>query len=164
MTAVQNKKRVLLAFLYLVLALWVGFIFYNSSLCADDSNESSGFFVRFFIERIMGLDFESTDEDTLAFVTKLVRKAAHFTEYAILSAILFFIVVLYRGMCAMCVVIPTATSFVIAMLDELSQRFASGRSPQISDVLIDTAGALIASLVLLFALSLITKIKEKYVR
>lgn len=160
MSSKMYAKKVVLVALYVLLAFWIVFIFYNSSLCADDSNASSGVFVRFFVEKIMRLDFEGANENTIAFVTKVIRKLAHFTEYAILASLSFLILFLHGKKLWLCAVAPTSFCALVAVLDEYSQRFASGRSPQMSDVLIDTAGGLFASLILIVLILIISKFNK----
>ena len=126
----------------------MGAIFYLSSQPAPQSQElSDGLLYRLLT--FFGLE----DETMIARYGKLIRKIAHFVEYAALglSTGLFFtelfsgsIKALRRGgywACGLC--------GLYALSDELHQRFVPGRSMQLSDVLLDCAGALTAILFLL---------------
>lgn len=83
-----------------------------------------------------------------AWVTNfLVRKAAHFTEYLVLGALVT------RGFDRRYAAHPQAL-FAIAValvavpsIDETIQLFVSGRSGQVTDVLIDCAGAATGALI-----------------
>jgi VanZ family protein len=78
-----------------------------------------------------------------------VRKCAHMCEYAFL----FFLcrrafLLTAPGFHGTSGLWPLALSFFYAMTDEFHQLFVPGRSAQFNDVLIDTAGATIAWLLL----------------
>lgn len=79
----------------------------------------------------------------------IVRKLAHFTEFAILGMLLSGIVLvrfekpdLYHLSYALLIVLAAA------VIDESIQLFTPGRSSQVTDVLIDTSGGL-AGIILL---------------
>ena len=84
-----------------------------------------------------------TDADLMAF---LVRKAAHFTEYAILGVLargLFGSLHAERG------VRPLPAGLLVAfvpVVDECIQLFVPGRSGQLTDVLIDLSGVIVGAL------------------
>jgi len=76
-----------------------------------------------------------------------VRKLAHFTEYAVLFTVLA--VALRRAYsrlsAASIAVISLAVSVVFAASDEFHQIFVAGRTPALSDVWLDSCGALLAA-------------------
>ena len=74
-----------------------------------------------------------------------IRKAAHFSEYALLGAMLFFT---YRSYTVKwkTFFIPALLAAAVPFLDEGLQFFSEGRSPQLTDVGIDLAGALFGML------------------
>jgi VanZ family protein len=76
----------------------------------------------------------------LGFWDTLLRKAAHFTEYAILGALLLR--ALGRELPAF------AAGVLYAVSDELHQHFVSGRHASPVDVLIDAAGIALGILAL----------------
>lgn len=67
-----------------------------------------------------------------------VRKTAHFTEYAILGFLLTGAASLSIGWKSF--LYPGITGVLYAASDEFHQLFVPGRSGQISDVLLDSAG------------------------
>lgn len=97
----------------------------------------------FFIPLLHWL-FPQASEQTLERMHFYIRKSGHFTEYFILS----FLVL--RGIRAgrreirlgwMAITLLAVASY--ASLDEFHQRFVPGRTPTVSDVLLDTiAGAI----------------------
>lgn len=90
-----------------------------------------------------------------------VRKGAHMTEFAILSVLLFLwlglweMTLLRRGMTAF-----LATAFYAAS-DEFHQLFVPGRSGRVSDVLIDSSGALLGVIFFILLCKLIQIIRRR---
>lgn len=76
----------------------------------------------------------------------IVRKAAHFTEYAILGILWSLVLSTYPKLKGSRGLIAFAASGIWAILDEFHQSFVAGRTPAIIDVCIDSAGALAAIL------------------
>lgn len=94
--------------------------------------------------------------DTLAFgiIHHLIRKSAHFTEYAILSALWFRAVrvglpAVWQARWAL---LGLAVSLSVAILDEFHQSFVPSRTSSGYDVLLDFCGALFAQLLIWYAL------------
>lgn len=120
-------------------------IFIESAMPGDMSGAQSGFFVRIIVS------ITGADPDTAGFV---IRKLAHFTEYAILGICIMINVLDWykvrfssievnssyslkaRHLWSLAWIVGTA----YAMTDELHQRFVPGRSGEIRDVCIDAAG------------------------
>ena len=69
----------------------------------------------------------------------LVRKLAHFTEFACLGALLTWLF----GMLSKPLLIALPCGFLVACVDETIQRFVPDRGPAFRDVLIDTSGVLV---------------------
>lgn len=146
--------------LLLLLVLQMILIFTMSSFGSDSSNAQSNQIIHVLHQVFPNLSNEHSffGASNLVFI---VRKAAHFTEYAILG-LLFFLV--YRAYLAKLsdtklsdvkfsdaklFLFALCSSFLYACTDELHQLFVSGRSGQFTDVLIDTLGALFGCLLLL---------------
>jgi VanZ family protein len=94
--------------------------------------------------------FGHMDSRTFELIHFLIRKSAHFTEYAILS-VLFFRAA--RGELAgfwrmRWALLGLAVSLSVAMLDEWHQSFVPSRTSSVRDVLLDLCGALFAQLLL----------------
>lgn len=103
-------------------------IFYFSSQNAEQSTQTSAWFLQF-----------------LPFSMHIVRKLAHFTIYAMLGFNTFYMYKNYGVKHS--ALYALVTCILYACSDEWHQSFVSGRSPQITDICIDTCGAL--SLILL---------------
>ena len=148
----KRHKRPLLL---LLLVLQMIVIFTMSSFGSDSSNAQSNQIIHVLHQVFPNLsnDHSFFGVSNLVFI---VRKAAHFTEYAILG-LLFFLV--YRAYFvkltnakfsnAKFLFFALCSSFLYACTDELHQLFVSGRSGQFTDVLIDTLGALFGCLLVM---------------
>lgn len=138
--------------LLLVLSLML-MIFCFSAQPAEESDETSGFFVSLIL-KLLFPDFESLDPDAKAALVQtasfFVRKAAHFTEYTLLGFALMLHAAALREKKGLR--FPGTTACIIGSLyavsDELHQIFVPGRSGEGKDVLLDSAGVLLGVLLL----------------
>ncbi len=141
-----NKKST--RYIWILPVLWMCLIFAFSSQPGNDSSRMSGGVTR-IIESIAGFFNINTGRFDLHLI---VRKSAHFLEYAILGALFFtafhsasgrpFPRAGWRaGLRAQ------AAGMGYAVTDELHQWFVPGRSCQVRDMLIDSCGVLLAVLI-----------------
>ena len=115
------------------------FIFCQSALPAELSQQESGVVVR-FLAGVTGLE-----EGLVSFV---VRKGAHFLEYLVLGISLFWTVQDLRERrghvadrpAGKAVLVPWVVGVLYAVTDEVHQYFVPGRSCELRDVLIDACG------------------------
>jgi len=86
----------------------------------------------------------------------LLRKLAHFTEFACLGMLLTWLVAMLRkpGWLSL------LGGFLVASADETIQRFVPDRGPSVKDVMIDTAGVAVGICVLLVGHAILKKKKE----
>ena len=140
----------------MLIALTVGFIWINSALSGEDSGELSGK-VRDIMEKV--LVFLHAPQGLTDFLLTNVRKVAHFVEYAAIGAEL---ALLWSGIKWGAQGFWNALSSVLAIsvLDETIQLLATDRGPQITDVLLDTAGGLTAILIVYFFVTIIAGIRK----
>jgi VanZ family protein len=73
----------------------------------------------------------------------LIRKTAHVTEYVMLAVSVAFPLYVYGVKGLWLVLMAGSFCVVFAGLDEFHQSFVDGRSPQTTDVLIDSCGVMI---------------------
>ena len=168
------------------LVLWCAFIFYMSARVASDSDALSlGFAGRFLHLVVPGFsDMSAADQLALAkSINHPVRKLAHFTEYLVLGILAVNALRLHiswskRNLKSKAVARPAALparnttapsrniltpalswAFCIlyAASDEFHQLFVPGRAGLITDVCIDSAGALLGILLFLTALHLTSR-------
>jgi VanZ family protein len=130
-------------------------IFSFSQQSGKESAELSGEIT----EEVVHLIVENYDQlspeqqiDAKEQISFVVRKLAHFTEYLILGLLLFQLVRTYTIKRSKEALISWGVGTLYAASDELHQMFSDGRSPQVRDVCIDSAGVLTGVLVTLLFL------------
>ena len=109
---------------------WMIALFLLSTTVFSASNTSR------FIEPALRWIFPTAAPATIALMHALIRKAAHFTNYAILFWLLI------RGPLRNRPFLALACCVAYAFTDEAHQVFAGGRGPSLYDVALDSSGAL----------------------
>ena len=140
-------------------------IFYFSSKPATISGESSLTISQTLLkayENITDLSYEEPiRQQALLDLDHIVRKTAHFIEYAILAAAWVFHFMLRRKGYRIGVVLSILITSLYAASDEFHQIFVVGRSGQISDVLLDSCGAVTGALLFLSLIIMLRKQRNK---
>lgn len=125
---------------WIAVFIWMGIIFYMSHQPAHVSNELSK-----EVAKVIAVNFDMTanEEFQLGSFNGMIRKYAHFFLYLILGMVVIFGLnkVGVRGKKAVLLSIAICVAFAIT--DEWHQLFVPGRGAQISDVLIDSCGAIV---------------------
>lgn len=133
----DSRRKVFFAFVPLV--LWIGVIFYFSGPEASFNQTSRiiGPLLHFFFPDIM--------PETQATIHAIVRKTAHFTEYAVLAflAVRAFLTSAVSMLSQMPFLLALFLVVLIASLDEFNQSFEASRTGSFWDVLIDISGGLV---------------------
>lgn len=153
-TNIKNKIYLLLAI------LWMGTIFYLSNQPAEISTAQSGGVIELLsnIPIIGSLVSAMMEVDIAQFI---IRKAAHMSAFCIL-AILWFLAIYKPNNNIKSTSMKAFTFTVIyACTDEIHQLFVQGRSGEIRDVMIDSTGALIGTIIIYFTVKTINKRKNK---
>lgn len=162
---IQRKSHNIRFVAYLTITIFIMiFIFFQSSLPADTSQEESDIIVR-LISR-----FTDRDAELLSFI---VRKLAHFTEYTLLGLFISLTAKehynkkhyhdehFHKGQFLIRIfIIPLICGVLYAASDEIHQRFVPGRSCELRDVLIDTCGVLLGVLIVNICQHLIARKKK----
>ena len=138
-----NKRFTIFLLIYI---LWTLFIFSFSMQTGEESAAVSGGIVASLIEWFFGPEFAYAAE-----LEHLIRKAAHFTEYFVLGVLLSSTI--RETKCKKLVLAPWGIGTLIAACDETIQLFSNGRSGQLSDVMLDSAGVVCGCLFLHFFIS-----------
>lgn len=138
-------------------------IFWFSAKDGTASGGMSGGLIRFFAVRVSP-GFSQLDAAEQAAVVEswqfAVRKLAHFSEYAVLGGLYAAAIRLSlngrsgRGAAALRTGLPLLLGLAYAAGDEWHQAFVPGRGPAVRDVLIDFAGVLAGTLLVLAAAAL----------
>lgn len=119
----------------LLLVVWMGVIFMFSS---QNGEESSGISNGILLALMNVVPMENLSIDTLSF---FIRKAAHFTEYAILGLLVY---INLECKDKRHLVWSVLFCFIYAISDEIHQYFVPMRACSPIDVIIDTSGAIFA--------------------
>ncbi len=115
---------------WLPVVLWGILIFSMSTSTFSAMNTST------VIEPMLRGLFPLVSTETISVLHALVRKSAHFTEYAVLFWLLL------RGPMEGRPYMALTVCIVYAFLDEGHQMFVPGRTPSLYDVALDSTGAL----------------------
>ena len=143
---------------WILVLLWMSVIFVFSSQDASVSSQSSGVVSDAIIEVIEDTFPDTTiSEDTFEFT---LRNAAHFFLYFVLGLLLLHALHFYQLKWISLIGYSLLIVIVYALTDELHQYYVPGRAFEISDLLIDTFGAMIGIALLSIFYSQRRKINE----
>ncbi|MBR2405178.1 MAG: VanZ family protein, partial [Clostridia bacterium] len=113
--------------------LWMYVIFSFSAKSAAESGADSMFItdyiIRFFIN--------NPSQYLLDIIETIIRKLAHFTEYAVLGALVCYCMRSF-GVGIKLLAYSILICFVYAVSDEVHQYFVPGRACRVYDMLVDT--------------------------
>lgn len=115
----------------ILLIIWMIIIFIMSSFNGESSGNQSNFIVN-----IISQIFSISNINYLSFI---IRKLAHFTEYFILGIL---VINNFKKINKKIIFGSIIFCMLYAFTDEFHQLFVSGRSGQIIDVLIDSFGSM----------------------
>ena len=178
------KKRTLKRTILTALTIaWMIFIFFMSSMEQEESASQSSTVIDFVCSVFVRGYSEMPPAGKLEMQEKLtfpVRKGAHMTEYAILGMLLSLTVYEYiveyeffamknstllseREEIAEKTAFPPALvlGLLYACSDEIHQTFVRGRSGEVRDVLVDTAGVLAGALLIAYILPALSGWRKK---
>ncbi len=146
MNSKENKKKIYI--LNALIVIMLIFIWGHSMVPAVQSSEESGYWATYLIPILKMFVGEKLATEYL------VRKLAHFSEYAVFGFIVSLRVKQSQKLDIKLIGKSEGASFLTAFLDE-SIQVVSGRGPMITDVWIDSLGAftgiLICSLIVFVA-------------
>ena len=147
----------------LLTVLWLGFIFSNSLQDAEQSSEASS-----TVQEIVNEVAQSIGVKKPISITA-IRKSSHFIEFAVLGALvcvdlmaLGAVPTKKRSPRASLFFLPSiAICALFASVDEILQNFSEGRGPSVSDVLLDTSGAIAATLIFMLIYITVYAVQKK---
>lgn len=125
--------------------LWMGLIFWFSAQNGDRSSALSGGLIEKIASMITPHFADWTEEQQAEVIAQwqfIVRKLAHFTEYALLGVLMMLALSAHTHRMLSQILIAAAIGLLYAAGDEWHQSFVPGRGPGIRDVCIDFLGAL----------------------
>ena len=157
--------------LFFVIAIMLT-IFLFSAQTAQDSSKLSGEIVEIVIKIVLPHYDELPEiqqQQIKEKVTLIVRKLAHFTEFAVLGFFLILHLISYRPYIKSFnnkLLIRAGISCVIGILyavsDEFHQMFVTNRYSSIYDILIDSSGVLFGISILIIFFNSFIKLFSKY--
>lgn len=151
----KHKKRIAITFLIVAAGCVLG-MFYFSNQNGDRSNGISEDIV-LHILNLLSISPDSSIK-VMDLANFVIRKLAHFSEYTVLGiglcGLMRVLVKRYWGITAI------VLGAVLASLDEFHQLFIPGRSAMVSDVVIDTCGVVVGSII--FTLIILLQEKKRW--
>lgn len=125
---------------YAPLLLWMSFIFFASTAEFSASNTSR------VLEPLLRWFFPRINEETIDLAHLFVRKAAHFTEYALFAflAARAFLGSRHDALRRHWLLAAFALITLYSLSDEFHQSFVPTRTASIYDSMIDTVGGFVA--------------------
>ncbi len=135
-------------FAIILLTIWLIVIFLFSSKGLKESNSTSYKITDAVVPIVESKNTTIKEKEQLrADVNYIIRKTAHFTEYAILGILFFNVLRFYDMDKRKKIIYALIFCILYASSDEFHQVFSSGRSPMIKDVIIDSCGSLAGILI-----------------
>lgn len=127
---------------YAPVVVWIGVIFYLSSDQGSMSQTSR------FIRPLLEFLFPAAPEETLRIYHGYIRKAAHFTEYAVLAFLAVRAFAASARLHKWRYILPLLLVTCVAAIDEFNQSFEFSRTGSILDVMLDISGSVVMIAVL----------------
>lgn len=147
--------------LFILIIIWMCIIF---NFSAQDSNESLNTSNEVIIKTAEVIKKEKlTEPEKKSLIKKFivpVRKSAHFFLYFVLGILVFLFVSEYIRIKKKTILLTVISCFIYACTDEIHQLFSDGRTARILDVIIDTCGALISSILCYLTYFIYKRIKK----
>lgn len=154
-----NKKEILLRTIFTAFTLaLIIFIWIHSLAPADKSSQESANVLNFLNRILTKLQLNADLTDFI------VRKLAHFLEFTAFGAVFSATYIIYTNQLVKNIPNMLFILLAVPVIDETIQYFSPGRSPQVSDVLLDFGGCvtgLIFTSLVFIAIKLLKKKKEK---
>ena len=142
-----NKSKKAAAVFWILTAVVMGLVFFFSAQPADESAVQSSFILD-FLSKIFG-SMELSDF--------IVRKSAHFCEFALLCFMFNWSFYFTKGKTQR--ILSLCLTSAYAASDEFHQLFVEGRSCELKDWAIDTAGAAAGLMVFVILILIINKLQ-----
>lgn len=138
-------KKIVCVLSFVPVVMWMVLIFSFSAAPAVESSETSDGISYKIIKAVAGLPFLDWEEEDLEEKAEIlhvpIRKAAHFSEYALLAVLWVIPLGCMTKTNKKRMTVALLLCIMYAASDEIHQLFVPGRDGNVKDVLIDTAGA-----------------------
>ncbi len=131
---------------FILIILCMTFIFSLSADSGEVSEKKSDSVIVKFTETILHRKLTEVEKEKyIERSVKVVRKTAHFTLYFILGLLIISFLKEF-GLSKKSIIISIIVVLLYACSDEIHQTFVAGRSGEVLDVLIDTVGGSLATI------------------
>lgn len=155
-----DKKIQIKILKIILIIIWMIAIFIFSSQKGTESGNTSRKFTIAIIQIITGKNL-ALEDPFVEGIQLFIRKMAHFTIYAIGGFLIMNYAYTIKNTMKQKILYSIAFGAGYAVTDELHQFFVSGRSAQVLDVAIDTAGVIIGVLIYLALRKLAEFVRNK---
>lgn len=157
----KGNARILSNIAGILALVWMCVIFAFSAQTKEESGAVSGGFSYRVVNTTGKLLHLNIDDEKVREIANsiehFVRKGAHMTEYAILAILLYAWLRGWQVSRIKTACVAAGFAVLYACSDEFHQLFVAGRAGRISDVLIDSAGAILGLALFLFISQLLRK-------
>ncbi len=165
----MNKQKLKIIISYILVILWMIVIFMFSNVDSYHSNSTSKGAINKVVDKVdegaVNVGIKDKPLNTLEkqnIVNEInlpVRKIIHFTEYLILC--LLWINALRVSNIKYKYIISILICIIYAFTDEYHQTFINGRTGQLLDVLIDSSGVIVGSIIYYIGSKIFKKVSKK---
>ena len=158
----KMKKNIERIILLILLLGTFSIIFGFSSQDGEKSGSISKKITEEIVKRIPQIQEKEQEERELITqrTEKVIRKIAHFSIYTVVGILLMALVSTYQIKEKNKIIISIIIGITYACSDEIHQSFIPGRSPMITDVIIDTMGVILGILLILLGKVIIKKYRK----
>ncbi|MBR2280379.1 MAG: VanZ family protein [Ruminococcus sp.] len=148
------KHSVFSIIMLVITGLYIIFIWWHSTLTAEESTVESTNVLLFVVNLLKGLGFtpELTDH--------IIRKSAHFCEFALLGLLTLWSAYLNNKKIIRNLMPIGFVCLATAVIDELVQIGSKGRSAEVTDVALDFCGAVTGVIIFLIIFVIVRLIKK----
>ena len=151
----------------IIIILLIGTFFLIFGFSNEDATKSSSR-SKEISETIVNITRKKESKEEKNRIVKIIepriRKIAHFLIYTLVGVLSMSLFSTYNLKEKNRVLISLLIGAIYAATDEIHQSFVPGRGPQATDVIIDTMGTLMGTLLVLVIIKLFQEIKEKNVK
>ena len=145
-------KKTKLIICLLLITVWMGIIFLFSNMDSNSSNDKSKGVIDQTIELLQetGIIDDLTETEKKELVNKLnmpLRKCMHVSVYFVLAILIVVLLKKINIKILNPFLLTIIICFIYACADEYHQTFIGGRTGQLSDVIIDITGSIIALII-----------------
>lgn len=156
-------KKNILRIILILLLLGTFYIIFGFS---SQDGEKSGSISKRITEKIATLIPQIQEksklekENIMNKMERIIRKMAHFSIYTVVGLLLMSLISTYNIKEKNRLIITLTTGIIYASSDEIHQSFVPGRSPMITDVVIDTMGVILGILLIILGKKIIKKYRK----